>query len=173
LSRLRDLGAWISGVCGHLSKRETVAPALIALLVSAVASPVATGLMNQYNARLHARDEAKHQAISHFELEADAFGPFATVFVLGLSRDNKVDPQAFERLSSNIVSQKTALDALQWRLSPDLLKKAQAYEKALLAVNAVLGKVTSVEDMREFWERTSDLLVIRQDFLPRLEADSV
>jgi hypothetical protein len=170
VQRFANVRTWIWDVATHLFKKEVLTPALIALLVSGGVTPLMNGVVNNYNAVDHERADAKRQAIQRFALEADAFGPFATVFVLHVSRDNKVDAQAFERLAGNIVGQKAALDDLRWRLPPDLQTKVLAYEHALLALNGALAKVNGVEGMTEFWEKTSDLLVIRQELLPRLEA---
>jgi hypothetical protein len=170
---LKNAGACLLGVLGHVFKKETLTPAIIALVVSGGVTPLMNGWVNQRNTAILQHEEAKRQAVARFALDADAFGSFATVFVLSVSRDDKVDPQAFERLASNIVAQKAALDALIWRIPPDLRKEATAYENALLALNSALDRVKGVESMKEFWERTSDLLVVRQDLLPRLEADAV
>jgi hypothetical protein len=170
VQRLVAIGSWIAGVAGHLSKRETLVPALIALVVSGIVGPVSTGLMNRHNAEMHDQEEAKRQAVARFELEADSFGAFVTVFVLDISRDNRVDPEALHRLAANLANQKAALDTLALHLPLELRPKAMAYERALLDFNAALGKVTDVETMRDFWERNSDLQVAKRNFLPWLEA---
>src|SRR5665647_2026881 len=101
---LKTICAWPIEFFAFICKKETLGPAVVALIVSGIAGPLSTHWFNHQEAALHEREDATHKAISRFELESEAFGPFATVFVLGVSRDNKVDPQAFERLASNIIS---------------------------------------------------------------------
>ena len=117
---------------------------------------------------VHDQADAKRQAIRRFEVESEAFGGFVAVFVLDVARDNKANQQAFERLATNLASQKAALDDLLPRLPPILHTEAIEYEKALLAFNAAMAKVSDVESMREFWERNSDLQVARRNLLPQL-----
>lgn len=104
----------VSRVYAQVARRETVIPAVIALLISGIIAP----WMNFHYTQLHDKQEANRRVVSRFESEADAFGPFATVFVLAISRDGKVDPQSLERLASNIVSQKNALDGLVGHVPP-------------------------------------------------------
>jgi hypothetical protein len=144
---------------------------IVSLGVSGVVGPTVNGFWSRHNAALQAHDDAVRRAVSRFVLEAEAFGPFATNFVLGVSRDNRVDPEAYNRLAGNIVSQQASLEALMIKMPPDMRKKISRYEDALLALNSAMQKVHDSESMREFWERTSDLLVIRQDLMPRLEID--
>jgi hypothetical protein len=140
----------------------------VSLLVSGGIAPSATGLWNQHNAKLLAQNEAVRKDVSQFILEEQAFGPFATNFVLGVSRDNRVDPDAYSRLVDNLLRQQTSLDVLMINAPPEVKEKIKRYMVALSSLNGAIQQVRDVETMREFWERTSDLLVVQQDLVPAL-----
>jgi hypothetical protein len=146
--------------------------AIVSLAVSGGVAPTMTALWSRHNAALQAHEEATRRAVSAFVLEAQAFEPFVTNFVLDVSRNNKVDPTSYTRLADNVVSQQVALDALSLKVPSETREKIAKYEDALLALNSAMQKVHDVETMREFWERTSDLLVAREDLVRHLELTS-
>ena len=141
---------------------------MVSLAVSGAIAPTMTGFWNQHNAALQAHNESIRKDVAQFILEEQAFGPFATNFVLGVSRENRVSPEAYDRLVNNLIRQQATLSVISPNV-PDRVKiQINQYVTALSSLNKALQHVKDVETMRGFWERTSDLLVIQQDLVPEL-----
>jgi hypothetical protein len=129
--------------------------------VLGVASPFYQGWVNRRFAQLDQGDQATRRVIEQLVSETQAFMILVASFATPLSQDGRVDPDARQRLVSNLLGQRALLGQISLRV-PD------SYERSLDAFHASMVRVTGVETMREFWSRASDLLVARQELLTGL-----
>lgn len=148
---------------GAFAKKETWAATIVASGLAIFVAPLVDNYISDRFSAAERRETEVRRAVERLRSEADAFQVFATTFAMAIARDDRVDPQARERLTANLINQKIALDEAVARLPNSLHDRLREYEVSILAMNGALGRVTDVTTMREFWERTSDLLVARQE----------
>lgn len=127
---------------------------------------VAPAIPIYYSSIVTARQEkeaAVNRAYDRLQREAESFLAFASAYALAISRDGTVDTKAEQRLHENLISQKVAVDDVIKRV-PDTAKPVfLKYDEAVIALSEAVARSRSVETLKEFWERTSDLLVARRD----------
>jgi len=146
---------------------------ILAISVSVVFSTfLAPAIPIGYSYIVTARQEkeaAFNRSYDRLSRETDAFVAFATTYALAIARDGNVDNKAEQRLYENIINQKIALDDVIKRVPESDRQAFVRYEKAVMALNETLSRSRSVETLKEFWERTSDLLVARQEMTRMLD----
>jgi hypothetical protein len=145
------------------AKKETWAATIVASALAIFVGPVVDNYVADHFDAAERRESEVRRAVERLRSEADAFQVFATTYAMAVTRDNRVDAQARERLTTNLINQKIALDEVSAKMPEPVRRHLAEYERTLLAMNDALGRVSDVTSMREFWERTSDLLVARQE----------
>ncbi|MDO9712471.1 hypothetical protein [Paracraurococcus lichenis] len=158
---------------GWLKRQSWLKPAGL-LLVGGVGgsavAPIWQGAVTQYYADRQSASDKTEKAIRDFREAAMDFDHLVASFVIAISQDNKVNLEAKSRLLSNILNQKQLLEAAIPMLPAEVGPQVRAYETALRALNGTIPGIREVATMREFWERTSDLVVARSDLYAKLRS---
>ena len=172
MSMLNFSKIWLWLRSSALASKDTwVATLLATVFSSGLVGPIYSGYVAKKFTIDQEKRDADRRAVDRFRIDADAFQTFSSAFVVSVTRENKVDRLALERLIANLQSQKISLDDAARKLPTNIQPQIERYEQALLALNAALGQVRDIETMKEFWERASDLLVVRQDLYRLLDVN--
>lgn len=153
-------------------------------MVSAAVAAIVTGGMNFYwsdklkraevelareTTRLEVVERSRREAVESFVREATSLNVLVPAFVSAVSRDNRIDQQARDRILENLLKQKTLLDDLTARLPPTSRPNVADYEKAVEAFHTAVLRVRAVDDgMSAFWTRASDLVAAREGVIEAL-----
>lgn len=161
---------------GRALLRSTVWPALVATVVSVGLNHLsderlkrAEVEMARQTTRIEAMERSRRDAVENFVREATSLNVLVPAFAAPVSRENRVDQQARDRILENLVKQKTLLDDLAARLPPEGRPNVSDYEKAVEAFHTAVLRVRGVDDgMATFWSRASDLVAARDDVIEAL-----
>jgi hypothetical protein len=125
--------------------------------------------MARQTTRIEAMERSRREAVESFVREATSLNVLVPAFAAPVSRDNRIDQQARDRILENLLKQKTLLDDLAARLPPEARPNVIDYERAVEAFHMAVLRVRTVEDgMAAFWSRAGDLVAARDDVIEAL-----
>lgn len=122
--------------------------------------------MARETARIEVAARTRREAVEAFVREATSLNVLIPAMLLPISRENRLDAQARDRILDNLLRQQTALDDLLARLPPETRPSVTDYENAVDAFRAAVVRVRAVDDgMSAFISRASDLIAARDDVI--------
>jgi hypothetical protein len=154
-------------------RKESVAAAVMAFVLLKVVdlgTAYLQGRITESFAEERAERERIRTAIDELRRQSDAMILLMGAFTQSINQDDRADPEARQRLLTNIVTQRNALEQASQYLTPPLTPKVRAYEAALAGLNTACGQAQGVRTMRPCWEKASDWVVARQDLFDGIRA---
>ena len=157
----------------RISRRDfwavSCSSAVMSSVFSFLAGPVYNGFVNKHFAETEQRTLAIRRAIETFIVEANAFQSIAMSYQLAITQDGVVNTDASRRLASNLLAQRQTLEEIRVRVPEEFRSQIDPYQNALNRLRQAMENVTTVETMRPFWERASDLLLARHELTESLQ----
>lgn len=134
---------------------------LLASIITIVGTPIATIIIIDH------RDESKKE-VNTFRNDVTIFEQVTANYVRSILDDEKPDRTARNQLTDNLQAQLRDLPSLGRYLPTADHRLTIQYSQGISDLLETIPKVTDTLSMREFWERTSKLLVLRNEILEKL-----
>lgn len=115
------------------------------------------------------RQEFRQSQISELRSSAQDFNVAAGAYVASILDGGDVTSTR-QQLMQSIQKQHAAVELAKTDFSIETQKPAEVYQKRLVELSVVVQSVNKILDMRPFWEKISDVLVARDEFLVSLAA---
>lgn len=157
VSSARDVWNWLS------KPDHAIAAAVLTLLNAGV-----TGIVTNYVSERHDDKARVERSVDSFRSEAGKFDALVLRYITALVDEKKVNPEVRRNLMENLIRQRQMLDEAVRLTAGDMKDQVASYQAAIDAVSREIPRADSVLTMQEFWRKTNQLALVRNDLFRRM-----